>query len=127
MKTIPPHIFQFLGVNTNGDIGPYTIYTSQRHRLVIFLKTWPKDPASYNQKLNRDRWRHAGIRWRNLPPSTRNDWKRLAKAANLTISGYNLYMHYITGPPRTIVQTLQRLTGIDVLTATGAPIPYQLQ
>lgn len=124
MKTIPPSIFQYLGVLTNGDLGPYTFYTSSRKRLVIFLKTWPKDPATYHQKLNRDKWRHAATRWRGLSTQTRDDWARLARKANLTISGYNLYLHYITGKGTGTVRTCQRIANIDVITPTGPPLPY---
>lgn len=127
MKTAPPSIWQFLGVNTNGDMGPYTFYTSHRKRLVVFPKSWPKDPATYHQKLNRDKWRHAAMRWQSLPQSVRDDWKRLAKNANLTISGYNLFLHYITGKGTETVKTCQRLTRIDVLTPTGDPLPYLLK
>ena len=124
MRVIPPSMWQYLGTNTNGDCGPYTFYTSSRKKLIVFLKTWPKDPATYHQKLNRDRWRHAAIRWRGLDPATRQAWKNLAFRANLTISGYNLYMHYITGKGTTTVQTCQRIARIDVLTPTGPPLPY---
>ena len=123
MKTLKPSIFQYLGVNTNGDAGPYTFYTSHRKRLVVFLKTWPKDPATYHQKLNRDKWRHAATRWRSLTDAQRNDWKRLAKRANLTISGYNLFLHYILGKGTETVRTCERITGIHVLAATGPPLP----
>ena len=124
MKTIPPSIWQFLGVLTNGDVGPYTVYTSSRGRLVFFLKTWPKDPATYHQKLNRDKWRHAALRWNALPQSIRDRWKLLGRKANLTISGYNLFLHYITGKGTATVETCQRITGLDVITPTGPPLPY---
>ncbi len=124
VRTIPPSIFQFLGYLTNGDLGPYTFYTSHRKRLVVFLKTWPKDPASYNQKLNRDKWRHAALRWQSLPQSVKDDWKQLGRKANLTITGYNLYIHYITGSGTSTVEACQRNTGINVVDATGPPLPY---
>ncbi len=124
MKNLEPTIWQLIGVVTNGDFGPYTFYTSRRGKLVMFLKTWPHDPATYHQKLNRDKWRHAATRWRGLDQSTRDDWSELAKRANLTISGFNLYMHYITGKGTQTVETCQRQTGLDVLTRTGPPLPY---
>ena len=127
MKTIPPSIWQFIGVLTNGDLGPYTFYTSRRKRLVVFLKTWPKDPATYNQTLNRDRWRHASVRWKALDQSTRTAWSDLGRAANCNVSGYNLFIHYITGKGLLTIRTLQRNTGINVLDATGPPIPYLQQ
>lgn len=124
MKTIPPNLFQFLGILTNGDLADFTIYTSQRKRLVYFLKTWPKDPATYNQTLNRNRWRHAGIRWRALPEHVRRNWFRLAKRANATVTGYNLYMYYILNKNIRTIQTLERNTGISVIADTGDPLPY---
>lgn len=123
MKNLKPSIFQFLGVNTNGDAGPYTFYTSHRKRLVIFLKTWPKDPATYHQTLNRDKWRHAALRWKALTQTTRDDWETISKRAHLTISGFNLYMHYMTKRGRATVEAVQRIAGINVLDATGDPIP----
>lgn len=126
MKTIPPQIHQFLGVNTNGDLGPYTFYTSKRKRLVVFLKTWPKDPATYNQTLNRNRWRHAAIRWRRLSTSARNDWTLLARRANTTVTGYNLFIFYMMNTNIKIIETLQRQTGINVIAATGDPLPYPI-
>jgi len=123
MKTLPPSIFQFLGILTNGDMGGLTFYKSHRGRLVFFPKTWPKDPATYHQKLNRDKFRHAAIRWNSLAPRTRIAWTTLAKRANLTITGYNLYIAYITGKAAGTVATCERLTGIDVRTPTGPPLP----
>lgn len=123
MKNLKPSIFQFLGVLTNGDAGPYTFYTSRRKRLVIFLKTWPKDPATFHQKLNRDKWRNAAVRWRGLDQSTRDDWETAAKRAHLTISGFNLYIHYMTKRGTATVQAVQRLADVDVLTPTGPPLP----
>lgn len=125
MKAIPPSLFQFLGVLTNGDYAELTFYTSSRGRLVFFPKTYPKDPATFHQTLYRDKWRHAAIRWRALDQDTRDTWKRLATAANLTISGYNLYIHYILGKGTGTVLTCQRNTGINVIDATGPPIPYR--
>lgn len=127
MKVVPPSIWQFIGVLTNGDLGPYTFYTSHRKRLVVFPKTWPKDPATYHQGLNRDRWRHAALIWNNLSRSTRSAWNELATRGNCNVSGYNLYMHYIVGKGTKAIQTLQTNTGVDVITLTGPPIPYMLQ
>lgn len=124
MKTLPPSIWQYLGTLTNGDYGPYTFYTSRRKKFVMFLKTWPKDPATYHQNLHRNRWRHAADRWRRLPLDLKADWRTLGIRSNLNISGYNLFIHYITGKGTKTVETCQRLTGIDVLTRTGPPLPY---
>ena len=125
MKTLAPHLHQFLGLLTNGDLGPYTMYTSQRNRLVVFQKTWPKDPATYNQTLHRNRWRHAAVRWRGLEQSLRDDWERLSKAGHCTVTGYNLFIYYITGKGTAAVRTIERQTKILVIDRTGPPVPYR--
>jgi len=124
MKDLKPAMYQMLGTVLNGDLGPYTFYWSQRGHRVMFLKTWPKDPATYNQNLNRNRWRHAAARWKALDQQTRDDWITMGRNANLTISGYNLFIFYITDHGTKAVETIQRLTKMDVLTATGPPIPW---
>lgn len=120
-------LLYWTGILSNGDIGPYTLYTSARKRFVIFLKTWPKDPATYNQTLNRNRWRHAATRWRSLTDDTRSRWQQLSKKGTCTVTGYNLFIYYILGHDRKVIQTLQTRTGIDAMTPTGPPIPFQLQ
>lgn len=124
VKTIPPSIFQFLGINTNGDVGPYTMYTSHRKRLVVFLKTWPKQPATYAQTLYRNRWRHAAFRWNSLSTSTQDDWNKLSYLGHCTVTGYNLFMFYILGNGDDVIKTLQHQTGVDVITPTGPSLPY---
>lgn len=123
MKNLKPSIFQFLGVLTNGDAGPYTFYTSHRKRLVFFLKTWPHDPATYHQKLNRDKWRHASLRWRSLDQSTRDNWEKITNRAHLTITGFNLFMHYMTKDGRKTVEAVERAAGLTVIADTGPPLP----
>lgn len=125
VKAIPPSIFQFLGVLTNGDLGPFTFYTSRRGRLVFFPKSWPKDPATFHQTLYRNRWKHAAIRWRGLSQDLRRDWERMAKRAHLTISGYNLFMFYILGKGTKVVETIQRVAHMNVIDDTGPPIPFR--
>jgi hypothetical protein len=48
----------------------------------------------------------------------------MARRANLTISGYNLFVFYILGKGTRVVETIQRITHIDVITPTGDPLPY---
>jgi len=124
MKTIPPNLFQYIGILTNGDLADYTIYTSQRKRLVFFLKTWPKDPATYCQTLNRNRWRHAAVRWRSLPADVRRDWMTIAKRINATVTGYNLFMYYMLNKNIHTIETLERQSGINIIARTGDPLPY---
>lgn len=124
MRAIPPTLFQYLGFLTNGDLGPYTFFTSHRKRLVVFPKTWPKDPPTYHQTLYRQRWRHAALRWQRLPQSTRDLWRTMSLRANLNVTHYNVFLFYILGNHTQHIVTLQNLTGVDVITPTGDPLPY---
>ena len=124
MKPMPPSIFQFLGYLTNGDVGPWTFYTSVRHKLVFFPKTWPKDPATYHQTLYRNRWRHAALRWNELDASTKSLWELASKRSHLTITGYNLFIFYILGNHTRFIQTVERLSSLDLIGPTGPAIPY---
>ena len=124
MQALPKNLFPLLGCTTNGDFADVTLYKSRRGRLVIFLKTWPKDPATYHQTVHRNRWRHAGIRWRALPQSVRDDWLRISKRANLNVTGYNIFMYYILNKNIHTIETLEHQTGINVIAATGDPLPY---
>lgn len=126
MRTASPSLLQMMGVVVNGDYGPYTLYTSQRKRHVIFLKTWPKDPATYHQNLHRNRWRQAGQRWRNLDDAGRDLWRQLAAKAHATVTGYNLFIVYMVQADLGAIKTLERQTGIDVQTPTGPPLPWPL-
>lgn len=126
MRTSKPLLFQLFGTIINGDFGPYTMYTSHRRRFVIFHKTWPKDPATYHQNLNRNRWRQAGERWRNLPEPTKALWRTLAARNHCTVTGYNLFIYYMIDKDRRTIETLQRIARIDVINATGPPLPWPL-
>ncbi len=127
MRIKKPLLYQFLGLLTNGDIGPYTMYTTRRNELVFFLKTWPKDPATYHQNLNRNRFRQAAARWRLLDQPTRDLWETLSKKANCVVTGYNLFVIYMLNKNQQCIRTLQTQTGIDVITPSGDPLPFPLQ
>ncbi len=124
MRQIPPLLFSLLASRVNGDLGPYTFYTSTRKKLVIFPKTWPKDPATYHQNLYRLRWRHAAARWQSLSQTLRDKWETMAKKAHLTITGYNLFIYYILDKNIKTVETVQRQSGMNVIDETGPPIPF---
>lgn len=126
MKAIPPTLFQMIGYLTNGDIGPWTFYTSTRGRLVFFPKTYPKDPATYHQTLYRNKWRHAGLRWQLLDQTTKDLWELAAKRNHLTVSGFNLFIFYILGNHTKYIETIERISNVDLQTPTGPPLPAGL-
>lgn len=84
----------WIGLNIQGDIGPITLYTSQRNKIVGFLRAPPLNPPTPKQEIIRDIFRTAATQWRALTTPQRTDWARLADRCNLGVTGYNLFTWY---------------------------------
>jgi len=101
-----------LGLKIQGDLGPFTCYTSQRGRIVWFLKAPPKEPATWEQKMRRNVFAFAAQCWQTMEPETRQRWNEAARRANLRISGYNLLTYFISTDDREVLRTIMNQTGI---------------
>lgn len=108
-------LLRFLGLNTQGDLGPWTFYTSKRRGLVFFQKAPPLEPPSPKQIHQRNKFRLAGMVWRSLRPEQREAWGTAAKRARLQITGYNLFVYYLTRNDAPVVRTVERLAGVDLI------------
>ena len=116
MATLDQAFFQFLGWNTQGDLGPLTMYTDKRGQLVFFAKMPPLNPPSIRQTIQRDNFTSAAILWRALTPQQRDAWERATHLARLRIPGYNLFVYWsLTGDSATI-NTIENQTGLTLLT-----------
>ncbi len=105
----------YLGFRPTGDIGPYTIYTMRNGNIVWYNRAPPKEPASYRQKILRNRWRMAAAAWQRLPDVDRKNWQQAAKKARLDITGYNLWIFYSTTQERAAIRTIERISKIQLL------------
>lgn len=110
----PPHRMIF-GFFATGDLGPLTIYTSQRNRVVLFPKSPPLNPPSPLQRSLRNQMRLSAMAWRGLTPAQRSAWSRAAPAAGLRISGYNLWVHYQRYKDDEIIRGVERRSGEQLL------------
>ncbi len=108
-------ILRLLGFNTQGDLGPWTFYTSKRNGLVFFQKSPPLEPPSRKQIHQRNKFRLAGMVWRSLTPPQREAWQTAATAARLQITGYNLFVYYITRNDAPVVETVERLSNVSLI------------
>jgi hypothetical protein len=115
MLTRDAPLWNFLGWNTQGDLGPWTMYTAQDGRLVVFPRSPPKELASPDQFHFRQRFRLAAAAWRSLAPAVRSAWNRAAGRAHLRITGNNLYMYWLLTGDRSAIETVQRQSGIQLL------------
>lgn len=104
---------EYLGFNNQGDLGPFTTYTSKQGKLVYFPRAIPKEPASPDQIINRNAFRAIAQEWRLLPEHKRQAWSRLAYAAYQRVTGYNLFTYEHFTADTSIVNTLITRTGID--------------
>jgi hypothetical protein len=108
-------LLHYLGWNTQGDLGPWTFYTSQRKGLVFFQKAPPLEPPSRKQIHQRNKFRLAGMVWRSLTTEQRTDWQTAAAGARLQITGYNLFVYWITRNDAPVVETVERLSNVDLI------------
>ena len=116
-------ILRFLGFNTQGDLGPWTFYTSTSKGLVFYLKTPPDKPASYLQLHQRNQMRAAAVVWQTISQDLRDRWETAAKRAHLRITGYNLFTYFQFTRDEETINTIERLANLELLPITwdGAP------
>lgn len=117
MHEITP-LLRFLGMRPTGDLGPLTIYTNKRGRMVAFPKAPPEKPASLFQTAQRNRFRAAGTLWRTLTEDQKHEWQAAADIAGLYCTGYNLFLYYVLTRDDSTIRTIEHQTGRTLL-----PIP----
>jgi len=117
MKT-QSSILRYLGWNTQGDLGPWTFYTSKRKGLVWFIKAPPLEPPSPMQIHQRNKFRLVAATWRSLSAEQRNNWSLAARRAHLQITGYNLFTYYLTRNDPAVVRTIEQQSRVDLLPLT---------
>jgi len=115
MATIDQRWFKYIGWNSQGDLGPLTMYTNQKRKLVFFAKMPPLNPPSFRQVLLRERFRLLGQTWSALTPDQRDAWNKMAIKGRLRIHGYNLYSYWQLTRDSATIRTIQHQTGITVL------------
>lgn len=111
-------ILRFLGFNTQGDLGPYTFYTSKRKGLVFFQKSPPLEPPSLAQIHQRNKFRITGFIWQALAAEQRATWLKAAHLADLQITGYNLFTYYVLTEDVAAIETVERLARVDLIPLT---------
>jgi len=115
MKLSDNRIYSVLGLTLQGDLGPYTMYRSARHKLVIFPKAPPHKPASRLQAWHRCRWQLTARAWQKLQPAHRDRWRAAARKERLTIGGYNLFLWHVTTNQAAAIRTIERHTRLSLL------------
>ncbi len=104
-----------LGLSPTGDIGPFTMYTSQRGRPVWFPKSPPLSPPSQRQTHQRNRFITANLQWQSLPPAEKLNWKRAAQRVHLKITHHNLFIYWSLTKDDAVIATIVHNSGIQLL------------
>lgn len=109
------HLFTYLGFRLSGDFANWTFYTYCRKRPTFFLKAPPTRPPTNRQKRQRNLFRLVGYLWRSLTPQQQAAWEAVAQRSHLSITGYNLFVHWTLRRANAALATLTAQTGIDPL------------
>jgi len=109
------NLLTILGLVQWGDLGPLTLYKNKQQKLVAFMKTWPKGPASPEQKIYRDRFTAAAAAWKALTPTKRHQWELASQRASLAMCGYALFVHHQIIKDDHAIQAVQRQTRTDLI------------
>lgn len=115
MKTIPTSILQIMGLSIQGDLDGITCWRSKRGAVIWYPKAPPTKPPSALQTQQREKWRAILDDWLALSDSVRANWMLITQRASLSLHGLNLYIWWRCAEDDTIIQTLERQTGISVL------------
>lgn len=108
-------LLAFLGLNTQGDLGPWTFYTDKRGQLVWFVKAPPLEPPSQLQVSARNAFRLNGYLWRRLTALHQKNWELASKRAHLKINGHNLFTFWNLTKDHATIHTVERLSGIKLI------------
>lgn len=115
MKTKLNKYLNFLGVNIQGDLAGITCYRSKRGGVIWYPKAPPKCQPSQLQIDQRAKWRAILDDWLALTDAARADWMLITERASLSLHGLNLYIWWRCSEDDTVINTLERQTGITVL------------
>ncbi len=115
MALTKTHLFSIMGLRIQGDVGPFTCYTSKRKKVVFFLKAPPEKPASEWQTSRRHRFKMAAAGWRGLTNAKRALWELATKRLSFRLTGYNLWVWYYVKGDRPGLATIERHSGLTLI------------
>lgn len=107
-------IINWIGINAQGDLGPVTMYKSQRGTRIWYAKAPPEIPWSIGQLRQRTLFKMAGIAWQNLTDAEKQDYETAAARAHLRITGYNLWVHACLRQDVSYIQTIINQTKVQL-------------
>ncbi len=107
-----------LGLIVSGDVGGITIYTDRHGRKVAYPKAPPKEPPTQMQIDSRAKFKSAQAEYMALTSSEKQAYELLTKAANLCMTGQNIFISTAMRHTQGILDTIMLQTGITVVSPT---------
>jgi hypothetical protein len=107
MSTPTQALLPWIGTWLTGDLGPWTLYTTRRQRLVFFPRSPPLTPPTVRQQTQMSEFAAANNSWQLLPKSARNELNQLCKTLSLPMTGRNLWFRIRIRKDPKLLQTLR--------------------
>lgn len=115
MALVKTNLLAIMGWRVQGDIGPWTCYTSKRRKFVFFLKAPPDKPPSEWQRSRRHLFKMAASGWRGLSDETKATWELATKRLSLRLTGYNLWIWWYWKQDRAAIATIEQQSGLTLI------------
>ncbi len=105
-------IIKWIGLNAQGDLGPVTMYKSQRGTRIWYAKAPPEVPWSIGQLRQRTLFTMAAIAWQNLTDDQKAAYELAAQKAHLRVTGYNVWVNACLRQDTSYLETIVQQTGV---------------
>lgn len=101
-----------MGMHVAGDVGPLTIYTTKRGKIVAFPRSPPHKAPSPAQNTQRYRFRSAILNWKLLTDDQRAAYEQTTLRLSMCLTGLNLWIHVALVHDFSLLDTLHSQSGI---------------
>ena len=108
-------------VGIAGDVGPFTVWTTQRGKVVWIKRAPPDKPASDRQRQQRLRFRLAWMNWKAEPEEVKEKWRAIISHTQICMSAHNLYMALAMNPDYPGLKNRADAAGVEVEHPTYLP------
>lgn len=109
--TIP---WNLIALEVSGDVGDNTIYTNRFGKKVVFPKAPPDKPPTFNQMIQRARFKNAQASWSSLSNEEKDALELSTKTVSAPLTGQNLWISCNTRNDYADLQTFERQSGVQL-------------
>ena len=117
MALSPVKSAAILGLQVQGDLGPFTTYTQfkgGKRSIVLFPKIWLSDPTTLKQLNHRNRIRAAARQWQRLTANDRLQWMTASRRLSFAANGYAIWTWWQMKRDESSLKTIERQSGITL-------------